>query len=111
VGNGDTINKCEEVKLQEVAKAMYPEDHDRAQILIEAVHEFYEKIVEHNNLVYDSLIYSIAEDIKRTPRFSKKIDSELFSTLKECIDEEEEQLFHDRIVTFLNDLKEEYGEL
>jgi len=111
VGNGDTINACEEIKLQDVAKAMYPDDHDRAQVLIEAVHEFYEKIAEHNNLVYDSLIKAINEDIRLTPRFTQKIDTELFEVFKECIDDEEEQIFHDRIIAFLNNLKEEYGKL
>ena len=111
VGNGDTINACEEEKLQAISISMYPDDHDRAQILIEVVHEFYEKITEHNNLVYDNLIRSIEEDIKHSPRFSKKINPELFDTLKECIGEEEEQIFHDRIIAFLENLKEEYGKL
>jgi len=111
LGNGDTINDCEEEKLQEISRAMYPDDHDRAQVLIEAVHEFYEKISEQNNLVYDSLIKSITEDIKNTPRFAAKIDPELFATLKECIQDEDERIFHDRIITFFRDLKEEYGEL
>jgi len=111
VGNGDTINECEEVKLQEIAQKMYPDDHDRVQILIEVVHEFYNKVMEKNNLVYDSLIQSISDDIKLTPRFSQKIDLGLFGFLKDCIEDEEERIFHDRIITFFQNLKEEYGEL
>ena len=111
VGNGDTINECEEEKLQEIANKIYPDDHDRAQVLIEAVHEFYSKITDLNNLVYDSLIKSITEDIKMQPRFAQKIDPELFSIFKTCIDDEDERIFHDRIITFLSNLKEEYGEL
>jgi len=111
VGNGDTINDCEEEKLQEIARRIYPDDHDRAQVLIEAVHEFYEKISEQNNLVYDSLIKSITDDIANTPRFAEKINTELYEPLKECIDDEDERIFHDRIIAFLQNLKEEYGEL
>jgi len=111
VGNGDTINECEEVKLQEIAQKMYPDDHDRAQVLLEAVHEFYDKLTEQNNLVYDSLIHSIHNDVKKTPRYAQKIDPELFAILKVCIADEEERIFHDRIITFLQNLKEEYGEL
>lgn len=111
VGNGDTINDCEEEKLQLIAKAMYPDDHNRAQVLIEAVHEFYEKISDQNNLVYDSLILSIEKDVKETPRFTQKIEPELFAMFKECIEEEDEKIFHDRIITFLINLKEEYGKL
>jgi len=111
VGNGDTINECEEEKLQEVARKMYPDDHDRAQVLLEAVHEFYDKLTEKNNLVYDSLIHSIHNDVKKTPRYAQKIDPELFAILKVCIEDEEERIFHDRIITFLQNLREEYGEL
>ncbi len=111
LGNGDTISGCEEAKLREVAHALYPEDHNRAEVLLEAVHEFYNKITENNNLVYDSLIKRIAEDVKNTPRYARKIDTELFGTFKACIEDEEERIFHDRIITFLNDLKEEYGKL
>ncbi len=111
VGNGETINECEEKKLLEIAQKMYPDDHDRAQVLIEAVHEFYDKISELNNLVYDSLIQSILSDIKETPRYAQKIDLKLLDTLKVCIDDEEEMIFHDRILAFLANLKEEYGKL
>jgi len=111
VGNGDTINECEEEKLQEVAQKMYPDDHDRAQVLLEAVHEFYDKLTEQNNLVYDSLIHSIHDDVKKKPRFARKIDPELFGIFKVCIEDEDERIFHDRIITFLQNLKEEYGAL
>jgi hypothetical protein len=111
VGNGDRINECEEEKLQEIAQKMYPDDYDRAQVLIEAVHEFYDKITESNNLVYDSLIQSIEKDVQENPRFVHKIDTQLFSILKECIDDEEERIFHDRILSFFENLKDEYGEL
>ena len=111
VGNGDTINACEEEKLQEIAQKMYPDDYDRAQVLIEAVHEFYEKITESNNLVYDSLITSIEKDVRENPRFVHKIDIELFRVLKECIDDEDEKIFHERILSFFQNLKDEYGEL
>ena len=111
VGNGDIINACEEGKLQEIAQKMYPDDHDRAQILLEAVYEFYDKLTAQNYLVYDSLIHSIHDDVKRSPRFAQKIDPELFGLLRMCIDDEDERIFHDRIITFLRNLKDEYGEL
>jgi len=111
LGNGETINTCEQKKLEEIAQELYPDDHDRAQVLLEAVHEFYDKIAERNNLVYDSLIQSIRDDVKRNPRFAAKIDTPLFRKLKECIPDEDEQIFHERILTFLDDLKDEYGKL
>jgi hypothetical protein len=111
LGNGNKINECEETKLAEIAHALYPDDSDRANVLLEAVHEFYEKITERNNLVYDSLIQSINQDIKLKPRFAKKIDTKLFGRLKECIEDEDDRIFHDRIISYLDDLKAEYGKL
>jgi len=111
LGNGETINACEQKKLEEIAQELYPDDHDRAQVLLEAVHEFYDKITERNNLVYDNLIQSIRDDVKHKPRFAAKIDTQLFRKLKECIEDEDEQIFHERILTFFDDLKDEYGKL
>ena len=111
LGNGESINDCEEQKLEEIAQALYPDDHDRAQVLLEAVHEFYDKITERNNLVYDSLIQSIQDDVKRKPRFAAKIDTQLFGKLKACIQDEDDRIFHERILTFLDNLKDEYGKL
>ena len=111
LGNGESINACEEQKLEEIAQTLYPEDHNRAQVLLEAVHEFYDKITERNNLVYDSLIQSIQDDVKRKPRFAAKIDTKLFSKLNACIEDEDERIFHERILTFLDNLKDEYGKL
>ncbi len=111
LGNGDTINECEKEALKEIAHSFYPDDHDRAQILLEAVYEFYDKITERNNLVYDNLIRSIEEDVRNKPRFAAKIDPQLFGRLKVCIFDDDEKVFHDRLLAFLKELKDTYGKL
>jgi len=111
LGDDGDISECEMEKLRKIAQAIYPENPDRAEILLEVIREYYDKITEHNNLVYDSLIKSITEDIRRKPRFAHKIDLALYQQLKECLTQEEDQIFHDRISDFLRNLKEEYGKL
>jgi hypothetical protein len=111
LGDDGEISDCEMEKLRAIARAIYPEDHDRAEILLEVVREYYDKISENNNLAYDNLVKSIEEDIRRNPRFVHKVDLDLYPELKTCLTNEEDQIFHDRITRFLQDLKEEYGEL
>jgi uncharacterized tellurite resistance protein B-like protein len=111
LGDDGEISDCEMEKLRAIARAIYPEDHDRAEILLEVVREYYDKISENNNLAYDNLIRSIEEDIRRNPRFVHKIDLDLYADLKTCLATEEDRIFHDRIGTFLKNLKDEYGKL
>jgi len=105
------IEACEEEILKEISTEIYGEDKDRARLLSETIHEFYDKIITNNGLVYTDLITKISNDIKRTPRFVSKINIDQLSRFRACLDEEEDLIFHDRLITFLNGLKEEYGEL
>jgi len=105
------IEACEEEIIREISEEIYGEDRDRARLLLETIHEFYEKIVTKNGLEYTDLISKISNDIKRTPRFVNKINLEHLSRFRVCLEEEEDRIFHDRIIDFLTSLKEEYGEL
>lgn len=105
------ITQCEEDLIKEIASEIYGENIGRAQILSEAIHEYYTKIINKNGLVYNDLINKIASDIKRTPRFASKIDIEKLSHFRRCLDVEDKQIFHDRIISFLQDLKDEHGKL
>ena len=105
------IDECEENLIQEIACEIYNEDTSRANILAEAIHEYHAKIIAPNGLSYNDLVAKIASDVKRTPRFTNKIDIVQLSRFRVCLEDEEEQIFHDRVISFLQDLKDEYGEL
>ena len=105
------IDECEENLIKEIACEIYKEDTNRASILSEAIHEYHAKIIAPNGLSYNDLVAKIASDVKRTPRFTKKIDIVQLSRFRACLEDEEEQIFHDRVISFLQDLKDEYGEL
>lgn len=102
--------ECEEEKLQEIAHRVYGEDEDRAQLLIDAVHEYHHKIVTKNGLDFEHLVYQVERETKEVKRFVEKIDIDLLMILHECMKEEEDILFQKRILEFLENLKEEYGE-
>jgi hypothetical protein len=106
--NGD-ICKCEKQKLQKIAHSIYGEDSERAEILIDTVYEYHNKIITNNGLNFEHLIQLVERDTKAVPRFVSKIDISLLQQLHECITDEEEAIFQDRILEFLETLKEEYN--
>ena len=112
VSSDGEIDECEKQKLKEIAFAIYSDDPERAQLLIDTVYEYHKKIVTDNGLNYEHLIMQVAKETKEVKRFAKKIDIDLLKQLHECIDDEdeEERIFQERIIEFLENLKEEYGE-
>lgn len=109
--NGE-ICECEKQKIKDIAYNIYGEDQERAELLIDTINEYHEKIVTNNGLDFEHLIQLVVKETKEVKRFSKKIDIALLSTFKECIDEEDDEdiLFHQRLLEFLQDLKDEYEE-
>ncbi len=107
--NGE-ISECEKQKLKEIACSIY-ENQERAEILIDTVYEYHEKILTNNGLDFEHLIQLVVKETKEVKRFAKKIDIDLLKMLKECTSEEAEEdvLFQERILEFLQDLKDEYG--
>lgn len=106
--NGE-ICECEKQKLKEIAHQIYSDDHERAELLIDTVNEYHTKIVTNNGLDFEHLIQLVETETKEVPRFTSKIDMGLIMQLHECMDSEEDTLFQQRIIEFLQGLKDEYG--
>ena len=109
--NGE-MTECEKQKLKEIAHSIYSDDQDRAELLIDTVNEYHHKIITNNGLDFEHLIQIVERETKKVKRFSKKIDMALLKTLSECVDKEIEEdfLFQQRLLEFLQDLKTEYSE-
>ncbi len=103
----EKIGECEKKIIKEIAQEIYADEPNRANVLYETIHEFHEKITDHNSLDYSDLINKIRNDIKKTPRFAKKINISQLDRFRECIDNEEDKIFHDRIIEFLSNLRKE----
>ena len=108
--NGD-ICECEKQKLKEIAHTIYGDDQERAELLIDTIKEYHTKIITNNGLNFEHLIQLVVKETKEVKRFAQKIDMDLLNMLNECVDEddEEEVLFKQRLLEFLENLKEEYG--
>ncbi len=104
--NGE-INECEEEKLKEIAHIIYRNDTDRADVLVDTVNEYHNKIITNNGLNFEDLVKIIERDTKKIPRFVKKIDIDLLKKLNECIDDDEDRLFQEHILEFLETLIED----
>ncbi len=104
--NGE-ICECEKQKLKEIAHSIYHDDLDRAELLIDTVNEYHNKIITNNGLNFEHLIQLVTKEVKEVKRFCKKIDIELLMQLHECMDNEEDILFQQRIMDFLLELKNE----
>lgn len=106
--NGE-ICECEKQKLKEIAHSIYGEDQERAELLIDTVMEYHTKIITNNGLNFEDLIQLVERETREIPRFTEKIDMGLLMHLHECMDNEEDILFQQRIIEFLQSLKDEYG--
>jgi len=106
--NGE-ICECEKQKLKEIAHSIYGDDHERAELLIDTVNEYHSKIITNNGLDFEDLIQLVARETKEVRRFTSKIDMDLIMQLHECMDSPEDILFQQRIIEFLQGLKDEYG--
>jgi len=106
--NGE-ICECEKQKLKEIAHHIYGNDLERAELLIDTVNEYHMKIITHNGLDFEHLIQIVEKETKNVSRFVSKIDIGLLRQLHDCIDDEEDALFQERILEFLQNLVDEYG--
>ena len=106
--NGE-ICECEKQTLKEIAHAIYGDDQDRAELLIDTVNEYHAKIITNNGLDFEDLIQLVERETREVPRFTAKIDMGLLMQLHECMDSSEDILFQQRIIEFLQGLKDEYG--
>ena len=107
--NGEMC-ECEKQKLKEIAHSIYGDDQDRAEFLIDTVNEYHNKIITNNGLDFEHLVQLVERETKEIARFVEKIDMEHLKQLHECTDDEEDVLFQTRILEFLGNLKNEYGQ-
>jgi len=105
------ITECEKQKLKEIAHSIYSENQERAELLIDTVNEYHTKIITNNGLNFEHLIQLVLKETREVRRFAAKIDLSLLRTLSDCVDDEDEDdiLFKERLLEFMQNLKEEYG--
>jgi len=86
---------------------IYNNDEKRATLLVLATKEYVEKVKLNNGLYLDTLIMHIQQELKKSPRYAKKIDIEALKPLLEFTIDEDTKLYQTRILDFLQNLKDE----
>jgi len=109
VSANSKISPCEEKILKEIVYSIYNTDDDRAELLLDTVYEYHHKIITNNGLDFEHLIQLVDKEVRETKRFSSKIDIESLTKFLHCTDvkNEEEYLFQQRVLEFLETLKNE----
>jgi len=102
------ITPCEEELLLKTARDIYNNDEERSEILVDAVKEYFEKIKSDNGLNFEDLIFQVEKETKEIKRFVSKIDIEALLKFQSCLDEEEDRVYQQRVISYLADLKEQY---
>jgi hypothetical protein len=102
------MTKCEEKLLYKTACDIYDNDEERSEILVEAVKEYFNKIKMDNGLDFEDLIFQVEKESKAVKRFVSKIDVEALLKFQECLDDEEDRVYQQRVISYLADLKEQY---
>lgn len=108
VATNGQISECEEALLNETARHIYDNDEERSEILVETVKEYFVKIETNNGLNFEHLIFQVEQETREVKRFAEKIDIEVLNKFQECIEDEEDKIYQQRVISFLQDLKERY---
>ncbi len=95
-----SIDECEKETLENIAKEIYKNDENRAEILINTTIEYVDKVIEINGLYVDDLIINIDKTLKKYPKFYKKIDLEKLKRFLKCKATPEEKLLRVRIYEY-----------
>ena len=102
------ISECEETLLNEAARNIYFDNEERAEILVETVKEYFIKIETNNGLDFEHLLFQVEKETKEVKRFAEKIDIELLYRFQACIEDEDDKIYQQRVIEFLQELKERY---
>ena len=109
VSSNERIDECEDQALKEIAHKIYEDDPERAELLIDTVKEYHIKIITNNGLDFEHLVQDVERESRTVNRYVEKIDFDLLARLHACMKDEEDIIFQQRVLEFLQMLKEEYG--
>jgi DNA polymerase III gamma/tau subunit len=109
VATNGKITKCEEELLYKTACEIYNNDEERAEILVETINEYFDKIKTNNGLDFEHLIFQVEKETRAVKRFASKIDVKALLKFQECINDEEDKIYQLRVIEYLGELKKRYG--
>lgn len=98
--------ECYYDKLQTASENVYS-DPVRQETLLLTTIEYVKKAKDDNGLGIDELILDIVNEIKNTPRYTKKINILQLRSLMECSTDKDSLCYQESIIHFFENLKSE----
>jgi hypothetical protein len=93
--------------VKEFGINIYKGDEERANLLMLSTKELVDKVRQNNGLNTDSLISSIQQELKRVPRYAKKIDLQALEGLLNFTYDQDTIDYQKNIIEFLSTIKED----
>jgi len=93
--------------VKRIADEIYKDDEDRANLLLMRTKEIIEQIHVKKQYTVDALVDSIVKNLKKVPRYAKKIDVDQLEDFLHTTYDEDIILYRRNILEFLERLKEE----
>jgi len=100
ISPNENYDECVTEVLKHNASLIY-EDQTRSEALVNLTNEYLTKVNSPNGLGVDELIADIQRDLKEYRRFATKIDISLLLPLQQCTEDEDDALYQNRILEFL----------
>ena len=95
------------IVVKQIAKKIYNNDENRADLLMITTKELVNKVKDNNGLYIDTLIANIQKELKIVPRYATKIDINLLKPLLDLTYDEDTKIYQERILIFLDGLRKE----
>ena len=91
-------------KLRQISLSIYA-DKNRADALVYTSKEILDKLSAKNDFYLDNLINSIQRDLKNDKKYINKIDIELLKEFINFTNLEEDRIYQNHILNFLENIK------
>ena len=95
------------ILVKQIAREIYPNDEDRANLLMLTTKELVDRVLSKHTLSSDKLVESIVNNVRLVPRYAKKIDIDALSRFLELSEDEDTFAYQKNILEFLDNLKKE----
>jgi hypothetical protein len=95
------------ILVKQIANEVYKDDEDRANLLMLTTKELVDKINKTHTLTIDTLVENIIDNLKRVPRYAKKIDIDSLKRFLDFTYDEDTLAYQKNILEFLETTKKE----
>lgn len=107
ISANEDVNVENYIVVKKFGMEIYKDDEERANLLMLSTKELVNKVKENSEFSIDTLVLNIQRELKRVPRYAKKIDLDSLNELVTLSHDEDTIAYQKNIIEFLNTLKED----